>query len=120
MNAMTEQLPNHPSADRRIGFRLQVRTDRLDEYRAHHADVWPEMRAALTRCGWHNYSLFLDPDGTLFGYFETPGTLEEAVTAMQAEDVNARWQELMAPYFVTDAAPADQQMRELEQVFFLP
>ena len=22
--------------------------------------------------GWHNYSLFLRHDGTLFGYFETP------------------------------------------------
>ena len=28
----------------RIGFRLQVRPDVLDEYRAHHRDVWPEMR----------------------------------------------------------------------------
>ena len=68
----------------RIGFRLQVRPELLDEYRAHHADVWPEMREALRRSGWHTYSLFLDDDGTLFGYFETEGTLEEAVAAMQA------------------------------------
>ena len=39
-------------------------------------DVWPEMRDALHRCGWHNYSLFLDDDGTLFGYFETDATLD--------------------------------------------
>jgi len=112
---MTEQLPRN-----RIGFRLRVQPDRLDEYRAHHADVWPEMRAALERCGWHNYSLFLDDDGTLFGYFESPGTLDDAVAAMQAEPVNDRWQEMMAPYFVADGSPVDQQMRALDHVFFLP
>ena len=104
----------------RIAFRLQVRPERIDEYRAHHAEVWPEMREALQRCGWHRYSLFLDADGTLFGYFETPGTLEDAVSAMQAEPVNERWQALMAPYFVADAAPADKQMRSLDEVFHLP
>jgi L-rhamnose mutarotase len=104
----------------RIGFRLQVRRELLDEYRVRHLEVWPEMRAALTRCGWHNYSLFLDADGVLFGYFETPGTLDDAVAAMQREPINERWQEEMAPYFVTGATPADQQMRPLEEVFHLP
>jgi L-rhamnose mutarotase len=104
----------------RIGFRLQVRPEMIDEYRAHHTAVWPEMRAALQRCGWHNYSLYLDVDGSLFGYFETPGTLDDAVAAMQAEPVNARWQELMGPYFATGDAPADQLMRALDEVFHLP
>ena len=104
----------------RIGFRLQVRPDVLDEYRAHHRDVWPEMRAALHRCGWHNYSLFLDGDGTLFGYFETDGTLGDAVRAMQSEPVNERWQALMAPYFVEDGMAADHQMQALDEVFHLP
>ena len=104
----------------RVAFRLQVRPELIDEYRAHHAEVWPEMREALTRCGWHNYSLFLDADGTLFGYFETNETLEQAVAAMQHEPVNARWQALMAPYFGTGDAPADQRMRGLEEVFHLP
>jgi|SRR5215510_11787271 len=112
---MTEPSPPH-----RVGFRLQVRPELLDEYRAHHAEVWPEMLEALERCGWHNYSLFLDADGTLFGYFETRGTLEEAVAAMQEEAVNERWQAMMAPYFATDAAPADQQMQALDEVFHLP
>jgi L-rhamnose mutarotase len=103
----------------RVAFRLQVRPELIDEYRAHHAAVWPEMREALQRCGWHNYSLFLDGDGVLFGYFESPDTLAAAVAAMQDEPVNARWQELMAPYFVTGGAPADQQMRPLEEVFHL-
>ena len=104
----------------RVALRLRVRTDTIDEYRDHHAAVWPEMRDALSRCGWHNYSLFLDDDGTLFGYFETSGSLDDAVAAMQAEPVNERWQALMAPYFVTDDAPADRQMRAIDEVFHLP
>ena len=41
------------------------------------------------------------------------------VAAMQNEPVNERWQALMGPYFVTGDAPADQQMRELDEVFHL-
>ncbi len=108
----------------RVAFRLQVRPELLDEYRVHHTAVWPEMREALARCGWRNYSLYLDDDGSLFGYFETSGTLGDAVAAMQEEPVNARWQALMAPYFVPGGGDggehADQQMRTLEEVFHLP
>lgn len=78
------------------------------------------MREALERCGWHRYTLFLDDDGTLFGYVETSGSLEAAIEAMQAEPVNERWQALMAPYFVAGDAPADQQMKRLDEVFHLP
>jgi L-rhamnose mutarotase len=56
----------------RFGFTLKVRDGMLDEYRRHHEAVWPEMLDALRRAGWHNYSLFLRPDGTLFGYVESP------------------------------------------------
>ena len=52
----------------RVGFRLKVRLDKMDEYVARHADVWPEMLEALSSTGWKNYSIFLDrTDGTLFG-----------------------------------------------------
>ena len=56
----------------RVCFQLQVRPDRLEEYRARHAAVWPDMLAALPATGWHNYSLFLREDGLLIGYVETP------------------------------------------------
>jgi L-rhamnose mutarotase len=31
----------------RVCFQLQVKPDRLDEYRARHAAVWPDMLRAL-------------------------------------------------------------------------
>src|SRR5436305_837155 len=84
---------------KRIGFVLKVKQDRLEEYKLHHTRVWPEMLEALRETGWHNYSLFLRDDGLLFGYFETPESLQAARTAMQEREVNTRWQELMAPFF---------------------
>ena len=56
---------------KRVGFQFKVRQDRLKEYKEHHQHVWPEMLEALHASGWHNYSLFMRPDGLIFGYFET-------------------------------------------------
>ena len=97
-----------------------MKPDRLDEYKARHREVWPEMRQALSDAGWGNYSLFLRPDGLLVGYLETPD-FEEARRSMAATDVNARWQSEMKDFFVSDAnLRPDQLMRPLEEVFHLP
>ena len=78
------------------------------------------MRQALSEAGWHNYSLFLREDGTLFGYFETPHSLEEAQAAMEKTEVNGRWQAMMSPFFELPAgAHADQNLIVLEEVFHL-
>jgi L-rhamnose mutarotase len=104
----------------RVAFTLKVRPDKLDEYRAHHRQVWPEMLAALREAGWHNYSLFVRPDGLLFGYVETPEGLAAAQAKMAATEVNTRWQQFMAPYFESpDGARADEMFFELEEVFHL-
>jgi L-rhamnose mutarotase len=105
---------------KRVGFLLQVRRDKLAEYREHHRNVWPDMLAALRRHGWHNYSLFLSDDGLLFGYFETPDNFRTALDGMAGEAVNARWQEFMAPYFeALNGRRADERMLELAEVFHL-
>jgi L-rhamnose mutarotase len=105
---------------KRIGFMLKVKPDMIEAYKAHHEAVWPEMLEALKRTGWHNYSLFMASDGLLFGYFETPVHFQAALDGMAQEEVNARWQEFMAPYFEgIGGRHADQSMVELQQVFFL-
>ncbi len=105
---------------KRIGFLLRVKPDKIDEYKKRHEHVWDEMQAALNRTGWHNYSLFMREDGLLFGYFETPGTFQQALDGMAKEEINAKWQELMAPYFENlGGAHADESMQELVQVFHL-
>jgi L-rhamnose mutarotase len=104
---------------KRIGFLLKVRPEMIEEYRRRHEQVWPEMREALSRTGWHNYSLFLRSDGTLFGYFETPDSFAAALEAMSREEVNARWQAEMAPFFEGTGDAADTMMEELVEVFHL-
>lgn len=103
----------------RICFTLQVKPDRLTEYTERHRHVWPEMQDALRRTGWHNYSLFLRDDGLLIGYVETPD-FEKSLAGMAGEDVNGRWQAEMAGFFEGgDQKKADEQMKPLEEVFYL-
>jgi L-rhamnose mutarotase len=105
---------------KRIAFVLKVRQDKLAEYKRHHKAVWPEMLDALRRTGWHNYSLFMREDGLLFGYFETPKDFQAALAGMAKEEVNAKWQEFVAPYFeALEGGRPDEQMLELEEVFHL-
>jgi L-rhamnose mutarotase len=103
----------------RVCFRLEVKADRLGEYRRRHEAVWPDMLAALDASGWRNYSLFLSDDGTLIGYFETD-SLEAALAGMASTDVNTRWQASMAEFFEgTDGWPADEAFEVLPEVFNL-
>ncbi|MEA3337901.1 MAG: L-rhamnose mutarotase [Chloroflexota bacterium] len=105
---------------KRVGFVLKVKEDMIEQYKEHHEAVWPEMRDALQRTGWHNYSLFLRDDGLLFGYCETPEGLQAALDGMAREEINARWQDFMAPYFEGfGGSHADENMLELTEVFHL-
>jgi L-rhamnose mutarotase len=101
----------------RICFILQVKKERLNEYKERHLSVWPEMKNALRETGWHNYSLFLRPDGLLVGYLETED-FERARAGMAGLDVNKRWQSEMAEFFVQpESLLPDEAMKPLEEVF---
>jgi L-rhamnose mutarotase len=103
----------------RICFVLQVKPDRLDEYKRRHLEVWPDMLSALRETGWNNYSLFLRPDGMLVGYLETED-FAAARAGMAAREVNERWQKEMADFFQQpDGVLPDRAMQPLEQVFHL-
>ncbi|WP_280303731.1 L-rhamnose mutarotase [Nocardia abscessus] len=110
----------------RICFLLALRPERIDDYLAAHATVWPEMLDALRLAGWANYSLFLRPeDGLVVGYLETPD-FARAQAAMAATEVNARWQASMAQYFqapafsrVQPGARPDESLHRLTEYFHL-
>lgn len=99
----------------RTGFVLRVRPDRIDDYVAAHAEVWPEMLDALRSAGIRNYTIFRA--GTeVFGYFEADD-IEEAARRLAAQEVCARWQDSMAELLeerVPEAGPGP-----LEQIFRL-
>ncbi len=103
----------------RVCFILQVKKDRVAEYKERHKAVWPEMQAALRETGWRNYSLFLRDDGLLIGYCETPD-FQAALDGMAAREVNTRWQAWMKDFFEDPGGrEADKQMVPLEEVFHL-
>jgi L-rhamnose mutarotase len=103
----------------RVCFLLKVRQEKREEYKRRHAAVWPEMLAALRSTGWHNYSLFLRPDGLLVGYLES-SNFSDSVAAMKTHPVNARWQAEMAPFFESlEGAGPDDSLTLLEEVFHL-
>jgi L-rhamnose mutarotase len=99
----------------RVAFVLRVRPDRIEEYVAAHAEVWPEMLEALRNAGIRNYSIFRDGN-QVFGYFETDDAAA-AGSYMAAQEVSHRWQDAMADLLeerVPDAGPP-----MLEEIFRL-
>ncbi|MBE2269936.1 MAG: L-rhamnose mutarotase [Anaerolinea sp.] len=101
----------------RVGFLLQVKKDKIDEYKRHHEAVWDEMLAALRRTGWRNYSLFLRDDGLLFGYFEAEESFQASLDGMAQEEINQKWQAFMSPYFESISGRPDENMLQLEEIF---
>ena len=103
----------------RVCFQLQVKPDRVAEYRSRHSAVWPDMLRALAETGWHNYSLFLRDDGLLIGYLET-SSWEAARAGMAATEVNARWQAEMGELFEDlDGRAPDEGFLVLDEIFHL-
>lgn len=102
----------------RYCFQLQVRPDRIEEYKRRHAAVWPDMLHTLHDSGWRNYSLFLRADGLLIGYVEADD-LRAAQLAMARTEVNPRWQAEMADLFDELDVPPDEGFVLLEEIFNL-
>ncbi|MDQ2841736.1 MAG: L-rhamnose mutarotase [Acidobacteriota bacterium] len=103
----------------RVCFVLQVRPERIEEYRRRHRSVWAEMQQALRETGWNNYSLFLRSDGLLIGYLET-SDFEGARSEMAKRKVNELWQREMTPFFdLESGTQPDRAMEPLEEIFHL-
>ena len=82
---------------KRHGMVLRVKSDRIEEYKAYHVQVWPEILAAIRESNIRNYSIYLKDD-LLFGYFEYVGDDLQADWAKMAAAPRMReWWDLMEP-----------------------
>lgn len=82
---------------KRVGMVINIKPEKIEEYKKLHAETWPEVLDALRRNGVSNYSIFLK-DHTLFGYLEYHGDDYEASMARIAEDeATQRWWKLTDP-----------------------
>ena len=81
----------------RHGQVLRVKPDKIEEYVAYHANVWPEILDMIRQCNIRNYSIYLK-DGYLFAYFEYVGQDFEADMAKMAADPKTQeWWDVMMP-----------------------
>ena len=102
----------------RICFRMKVKRERMAEYVERHRAVWPEMLQAIADSGRRNYSIFLDDDGTLIGYYEVDDDAE-AARRLAADPRTARWEAESAGFFENLAGRPDQGAPQLREVFHL-
>ena len=107
----------------RCGSVIELREDKIDEYKRLHAEVWPGVLAMIRECNIHNYSIYLRrlPDGKhyLFSYFEYTGTNFEADAAkMAADPTTQKWWDVCKPCHVPLPDRAEGQWwAEMEEVF---
>ena len=83
----------------RMGMVIGVKPDRVEAYKALHAEPWPDMDAALSAANIRNYSIYLrEPENLLFGYWEYVGTDYAADMKLLGERVvTRRWLKLTDP-----------------------
>lgn len=104
----------------RYGMVLRLKADCLAEYKRLHADVWPEVLAAISRSHIRNYSIFVR-DNTLYSYFEYFGNdFAVDMEAMASDAATLRWWALMEPMQIPfpDRASGEWWSR-MEEVFHL-
>ena len=81
---------------------IEVREDKIEEYKKLHAAVWPGVLHMIEQCNIRNYSIYLRklPDGKhyLFSYFEYTGDDFAADGAKMAADPETqRWWDVCKP-----------------------
>jgi L-rhamnose mutarotase len=105
---------------KRYGQVIGVKPERLQEYKACHAAVWPEILNMISQCNIRNYSIYLHGD-RLFAYFEYHGSDYQADMAKMAADPKTQaWWALMMPMQnpLADRQP-NEWWADMEEVFHL-
>ena len=104
----------------RVCFLLRVRPERLDEYRARHRAVWPEMRDALRDDGLAQLLAVPARRRPARRLSRDRGLRRRAARRWRRRDVNARWQAEMAEFFELPAGDRpDTGFARLDEVFHL-
>jgi L-rhamnose mutarotase len=103
----------------RIAFLLHLRPGTEEAYDHAHAAVWPEMLALLKRAGVSEYSIFRR-DQLLVLTMQVED-FEETWARIEADPVNTRWQQAMAPYFAPlDSLQPGERFPMMREVFYMP
>ena len=107
----------------RYGSVIEVKPEKLEEYKRLHAAVWPGVLKMIKACNLRNYSIYLRklPDGRhyLFSYFEyAGGDFVADMAKMAADPETQRWWAVCKPCHepFADRAP-DEWWAGMEELF---
>lgn len=108
------------TAMKRLGWVIGIKPEKIAEYRALHANAWPEILAKISACNIKNYTIFLrQPENLLFASYEYHGHDFDADMKQMADDPKTReWWALTDPCqtALASAAPGDW-WSPMEEVF---
>lgn len=87
---------------KRYGSVIKLRSEKIEEYKALHAAVWPDVKKMIHACHIRNYSIYLrtldDGQPYLFSYFEYDGSAFDADMAkMAADPTTQKWWAVCMP-----------------------
>ncbi|MEG0722496.1 MAG: L-rhamnose mutarotase [Lachnospiraceae bacterium] len=105
---------------KRYGSVIQVKSEKLEDYKYHHAHIWPEINAMIKQCKITNYSIY-NFGGFLFSYYEYVGENYDADMAKMAEDPKTQeWWDLVMPYQTPiEGRKEGEWWAEMEEVYHL-
>ncbi len=105
---------------KRYAMVLGLKPEKVAEYVALHAAVWPEILAKISDCNIRNYSIYLrQPENLLFSYFEYHGSDFEGDMAGMAADPRTQdwWAVCMPCQQPLDSRKPGEWWAGLEEVF---
>ena len=103
----------------RIAFQLHLKPGMGEAYDQSHEAVWPEMLELLKRSGISEYSIFRRDE--LLILTMTVEDFDRTWDQIEADPINTRWQEAMAPYFEPIAGlHPGERFPMMREVFYLP
>ena len=104
----------------RYGWVIQVKAEKLDEYKRLHANPWPEIDSMLKVCNIQNYSIYYR-DGLLFSYLEYTGDdFDVDMGKMAADSMTNVWWALTDPcQEPVESAKEGIWWADLEEVYHL-
>ena len=81
----------------RYGSVIRLKPEKLEEYKALHANPWPEVLQMIHACNIRNYTIY-HKDGLLFSHFEYIGEdFEVDMKRMAADPKTQEWWKLTDP-----------------------
>lgn len=82
---------------KRYGSVIKVKSEKLEEYKALHANPWADIVKKISECNITNYSIYYG-GGYLFSYYEYVGNdYETDMKKMSNDKVTQEWWKLTDP-----------------------